>query len=277
MAAAAYDWHNYGKPTIGARSDVENVRIDNLQAFYRQYYQPDNAVLIITGKLDLAKTLALVERHFGAIPKPSRSLAVTYTREPVQQGSREVRVQRVGDTQLAAVLYHTAAASHPDAVAMEVLAEILADTPNGRLHKELVEKNKAVSIAPWNFGLTEPWYILFMAELGKEQSVADLRAGLQASLENIKSQPITDEELQRAKTSWMVSFDDTMNDPQHLAMQLSESAANGDWRLFFLERDRLEALTVQQVQAVAENYFKESNRTFGQFIPTAAPERSVSA
>lgn len=168
MAATAYDWHNYGKSTIGARSDVENVRIENLQAFYRQYYQPDNAVLIITGKLDTAKTLALVERYFGTIPKPTRSLTMTYTRDPVQQGAREVSVKRVGDTQLAAVLYHTAAASHPDAVAMEALAEILADTPNGRLHKELVEKNKAVSIAPWNFSLTEPGYIVFMAELGKE-------------------------------------------------------------------------------------------------------------
>lgn len=275
MAAAAYDWHNYGKSTIGSRSDVENVRIENLQAFYRQYYQPDNAVLIITGKLEVAKTLALVQRYFGGIPKPARSLAVTYTRDPTQQGAREVSVKRVGDTQLAGVLYHTAAASHPDAVAMEVLADILADTPNGRLHKELVEKNKAVSIVPWNFSLTEPGYILFMAELGKEQSIGELRAGLQTTLENIKAQPITEQELQRAKTSLMVGFDDTMNDPQRLAMQLSESAANGDWRLFFIERDRLEALTVQQVQSVAENYFKESNRTFGQFIPTVAPERSL--
>jgi zinc protease len=275
MAAAAYDWHNYGKSTIGARSDVENVRIENLQAFYRLYYQPDNAVLIITGKLDLANTLTLVERYFGAIPKPTRSLPITYTRDPVQQGAREVSVKRVGDTQLAAVLYHTAAASHPDAVAMEALAEILADTPNGRLHKELVEKNKAVSIAPWNFSLTEPGYIVFIAELGKEQSIAGLRSALQEALENIKSLPVTEQELQRAKTSLMVGFDDTMNDPQRLAMQLSESVASGDWRLFFLERDRLEALTVQQVQSAAENYFKESNRTFGQFIPTAAPERSM--
>lgn len=275
MSAAAYDWHNYGKTTIGARSDVENVRIENLQAFYRQYYQPDNAVLVISGKIDTAKTLALVERYFGVIPKPARSLPQTYTRDPVQQGAREVSVKRVGDTQLAAVLYHTAPASHPDAVAMEALADILADTPNGRLHKALVEKNKAVSVAPWNFSLAEPGYVMFMVELGKEQSVADLRTTLQEALENIKSQPVTEQELQRAKTSLMVGFSDTVNDPQRLAVQLSESIASGDWRLFFLERDRLEALTVQQVQAVAENYFKESNRTFGHFIPTPAPDRSV--
>jgi zinc protease len=158
---------------------------------------------------------------------------------------------------------------------MAALADILADTPNGRLHKELVDKNKAVSISPWNFSLTEPGYIVFMAELGKEQSISDLRTGLQTNLENIKTQPVTEQELQRAKTSMMVGFDDSMNDPQRLAMQLSESVANGDWRLFFWERDRVESLTVQQVQAAAENYFKESNRTFGQFIPTAAPERSV--
>jgi len=273
MAAAAYDWHNYGKNTIGARSDVENVKIENLQAFYRQYYQPDNAVLLIAGKFDSAKTLALVERVFGALPRPTRSLGKTYTADPVQQGPRELTLQRVGDTTLVGALYHTAPASHPDATAMAALSEIMADTPNGRLHKALVDTNKATSVAPWNFSLAEPGYILFMVELGKDQPAAPVRQSLLDILENIRKTPITEAELKRAKASMQADIEKTLNDPQSLAVQLSESIAAGDWRLFFLERDRIDALTVQAVQKVAENYFKESNRTFGQFIPTAAPER----
>ena len=273
MASTAFDWHNYGKSTIGARTDVENVQIANLQAFYRQYYQPDNAVLLVAGKFDEAATLALIERIYGVIPKPARTLPTTYTQDPVQDGPREVTVRRVGDTQLAGVLYHTAAGSHPDAAAMAALSEILAGTPNGRLHKRLVQGKKAVSISPWNFELAETSYVLFMAELNTTQKLADVRKGLLDVLENVGKSPITDMELRRAKAALLSDIDKTLNDPEKLAVQLSESMANGDWRLFFLSRDRIEALTIQDVQRVAQNYFKESNRTYGQFIPTAKPDR----
>jgi zinc protease len=275
MASTAFDWHNYGKSTIGARTDVENVKIDNLQAFYRQYYQPDNAVLLVAGKFDAAATLAQIQRIYGAIPQPTRTLPVTYTQDPVQDGPREVTVSRVGDTQLAGVLYHTAAGSHPDAAAVAVLSEILAGTPNGRLHKSLVQGKKAVSISPWNFELAETSYVLFMSELNKDQKLADVRKGMIESLENIQKTPITDTELRRAKATLLSEIDKTINDPQKLAVQLSESMANGDWRLFFLSRDRIEALTTQDVQRAAQNYFKESNRTYGQFVPTKTPDRTT--
>jgi zinc protease len=275
MTAAAYDWHNYGKSTIGARSDVENVRIENLQAFYRQHYQPDNAVLLVSGKFDPKATLALIERTFGPIPRPRRALQQTYTQDPVQHGPREVTLRRVGDLQLAAALYHTVPASHPDAAAMAALSEILGGTPNGRLHKQLVTGGQAVSVQAWNFELAEPGYILFLAQLNLQQSLAQARQSLLDVLENMAKTPVTEEELQRAKAGLLSDIDKTLNDPEQLGVQLSESIAQGDWRLFFLQRDRIEALTVQDVQRVALNHFRESNRTFGQFVPTANPERMV--
>ena len=96
--STAYAWHNYGKLTIGNRSDIENVPIDRLAAFYQKYYQPDNALLIVAGKFDEAKTLAMVAELFGAIPKPTRTLEKTYTVEPTQDGERSVTLRRVGDT-----------------------------------------------------------------------------------------------------------------------------------------------------------------------------------
>ena len=275
MAAAAFDWHNYGKSTIGARTDVENVRIDNLQAFYRRYYQPDNAVLVIAGKLDIDATLALVNATFGAIPRPTRTLLPAYTRDPVQDGAREVRVNRVGDTPLLGVLYHTAPAGHPDATAMAALAEMLGDTPNGRLHTALVEGGQAVSVGPWNFALAEAGYIMFMAELAKGQPEASAHQTLRAQLENLAQRPFTAAELARAKTAMLADIESTMNSPQSLALRLTDSIANGDWRLFFVARDRIEALPLEVVQRVAENYFKDSNATWGAFVPTAQPERAA--
>ena len=277
LTAVTYDWHNYSHNTIGARSDVENVRIENLQAFYRKYYQPDNAVLVVTGKFEPAPTLALIERHFGVLAKPARVLEPTYTKDEARDGARELTVNRIADTHLIAALYPTAAGAHPDSVAIAALGEILGNTPSGRLHKAMVESKQAVSTDAWAIDLAEPGYIVFWAELSKTQSMAQGRKLLLEQIEGIRKKPITEVELQRAKASMLSEIDNTINDAQRLAVELSEAISKGDWRLFFLTRDRAEALTVADVQRVAENYFKESNRTFGQFVPTKVLDRAVIA
>lgn len=275
LTAVTYDWHNYGKNTIGARSDVENVKIANLHAFYRKYYQPDNAVLVVTGKFDPAKTLALIEKNFGAIAKPARMLEPTYTQDAQRDGARELTVKRVGDAQLVAALYPTAAGSHVDSAAIAALGEILGNTPNGRLHKAMVEAKKAVGTEAWNLDLAEPGYILFWAELNKAQSMGDARKLLLEQIEGFAKKPVTEAELARAKASMLADIDKTINDAQGLAVQLSESICKGDWRLFFLQRDRIEGLTVADVQKAAVNYFKETNRTFGQYVPIKDVDRTV--
>src|SRR5215469_14940464 len=114
IEAVAYDWHNYGKPTIGNRSDIERVPIQNLQAFYKKYYQPDNIVLIVAGKFDETKALALVTKYFGVLPRPARKLDATWTEEPPQDGERSVTLRRVGDVSAIGVAYHVPAGSHDD-------------------------------------------------------------------------------------------------------------------------------------------------------------------
>ncbi|PHV12345.1 M16 family metallopeptidase [Chitinimonas sp. BJB300] len=274
MSASAYQWHNYGKNTIGARSDVENVKIENLQAFYRAHYQPDNAVLTITGHFDPVRTLAKVTEFFAPIPKPTRVLPITYTREPVQDGAHEVTVSRVGDTQLIGVQYHISPGAHPDTALMSLLAQIMGDTPTGRLHKALVQSKIAVGVGANTFELQEPGYVMFFVELNKKQSREAARKALLSALEGIAKQPITETELQRAKTALLNNFDMTLADPVAFGVGLSEAIAAGDWRLLFLMRDRIEAATVADVQRVANNYLRESNRTLGQFVPTDKPQRA---
>src|SRR6187549_60957 len=125
VLSASFLWHNYGKSTIGARSDIERVPIDRLQAFWRHFYQPDNAVLVVAGKIDEAKTLALVHQHFASIPKHTRQINATYTTDPTQDGERSVVLKRVGDVQVVIAAYHTPAGSHPDFAAINVLSRIL--------------------------------------------------------------------------------------------------------------------------------------------------------
>ena len=147
VLSTAYLWHNYGNSTIGCRADLENVPISRLQAFYRTWYQPDNAVLVVAGKFDPAQTLDLVGRTFGRIPRPTRSIMRTYTTEPAQDGERAVTLRRVGETQQVVVAYHIPAGSHPDFAPLEMLGFILGDEPSGRLYRGLVSTEKASSVS----------------------------------------------------------------------------------------------------------------------------------
>ena len=275
LLASSFDWHNYGKDTIGARSDVENVKIENLQNFYRKYYQPDNAVLVIAGAFEVAQALSMVEQAFGPLPRPARVLEPTYTREAPRDGARELTVSRVADSYWLAALYLISAGAHPDTAALFALGEILAAPPAGRLHTELVERKKASQSYAWTLDFAEPGCIIFWLELDKSHSMAQARQAMLAQLEGVARKPITEAELARAKATLLSDIDNTVNNAQSLAIALSEAIAKGDWRLFFLQRDRIEALTVADVQRVAQHYLQSNNRTLGQFVPTAKPQRAV--
>src|SRR5258708_23125611 len=124
--AAAYEWHNYGKSTIGNRSDIERVPIENLKDFYQKYYQPDNVVLIVAGKFEEAKALALVEKYLGSIPKPTRKLDATYTEEPPQDGERTVTLRRVGAAASVGGADHLPSAAHADCAPAEFVCATLS-------------------------------------------------------------------------------------------------------------------------------------------------------
>ena len=156
VMAAAYTAHPYGRPTIGNKSDVERVPIPNLQAFYHKYYQPDNVVLTIAGKVDEGQIISLVNEYFGKIPRPTRVLEATHTVEPAQDGERTTTVRRVGDNQLILTAYHTPDGANPDSAVLEVLAGILGEPSSGRLYKALVDNKKASQVLTEAQTLNEP-------------------------------------------------------------------------------------------------------------------------
>jgi zinc protease len=274
MAGAAFDWHNYGKPTIGARSDIENVPFEKLRAFYAKYYQPDNAVLTIAGKFDRDATLAAVARSFGAIPKPTRVLPKFYTVEPVQDGERIVTVRRVASTQWIGALFHLPQGANPDTTAFEALAEIMTVEPAGRLYKALVEGKKASSVENWMFPLHDAGFVIFWAQVPPDQPIDAARDTMLATLYDVAAHPVTEAELERVRIKAQKDFDDTINDPQQMAVALADSIAEGDWRLFFIHRDRWRELKPADVTRVATEYLKASNLTLGLFVPEAKPDRA---
>jgi zinc protease len=254
VLSTAYLWHNYGKSTIGSKEDIEKVPATSLKAFYKKYYQPDNAVLVVAGKIDEAHTLQLVNQYFGAIPKPTRVLEEPYTVEPTQDGERYVELRRVGDVQVVACAYHIPASSEADFAAIQILSDVLNSEPSGRLYKALVETKKASSEYGYAQGLKDPGYIYFAAEVLKEKSLPDARAAMMNVLDSIGFNPVTKEEVERAKNRMMKNIDLMVNNSDQLGRSLTEYIARGDWRLFFLNRDNLEKVTVEDVNRVAKAY-----------------------
>jgi len=273
ITAAAYNWHNYGKPTIGNRSDIERVPIENLRAFYRKYYQPDNVVLVVAGQFDEAKALALVQTYFGTIPRPQRELNTTYTEEPEQDGERLVTLRRVGDVGAVGVAYHIPAGPHEDWARLQVLTIILSSEPSGRLYKALVETKKATRVYASARGQHDPGLMMTQAEVRDPKDLDEARDTIIATVEDIGMQGVTAEEVNRARQQILKARELAAADTNQTAIALSEWAAQGDWRLYFLHRDRLEQVTPSQVQAVAAHYLQGNNRTVGVFIPTDTPQR----
>lgn len=274
MQAVAFDWHNYGHDTIGARSDIENVPFESLRAFYTRYYQPDNAVLIVAGKFDPQKTLALINKYFGVLPRPTRVLPTQYTVEPVQDGERSVTIRRVGAQKIVSAMFRTPSGPDPDSVAMNALGEILTIAPSGRLYKALVEAKKATRVESQYIGMHDPGFIQFEAQLPLADAIEPARTALIDTLTGLRNHPITEAEVDRVRAKALKDFDEVLNDPQNFGVELSELIAQGDWRLMFLTRDRWRTLKAADVQRVAETYFKPANMTVGEFIPEAKPDRA---
>jgi zinc protease len=276
MMAVSYDWHNYGKSTIGDRADVENVDIKNLQNFYHKYYQPDNATLVVAGKIDEKQVIKLINKYFGKIKRPNRKLQELYTEEPIQDGERQVTIRRPGDVQMVGAMYHIPAGPHVDYPAVEILSTILADPKSGRLQKNVVKKKLAANTFGFPFQWEEPGLITFMAQVAKDKDINKTKMALLDTLENIKDHPITQEEVDRAKSKFSKDFDLSFNSSERIARNLSEWVGMGDWRLFFLNRDRMEKVTLADVQKTAEEYLVNDNRTLGFFIPEQKPDRADS-
>ncbi|MBZ5625470.1 MAG: insulinase family protein [Acidobacteriia bacterium] len=271
---SAYSFHNYGKSTIGNRSDVEHVPIERLAVFYQKYYQPDNAILTIAGNFDESKALAWTTDTLGKIPRPQRKLEQTYTVEPTQDGERAVTLRRVGDTPVIMAIYHIPAAAHPDNAALEVLTDILGDSPSGRLYKALVDNKKASFIGMGNAPLHDPGFIMAGVLLRQEQSLDEARQILLKTIEGFVNEPPSKEEVEHAKTRLLKQIDLSLTDSGRIGITLTEYAASGDWRLLFYVRDQIKKVNPEDVVRVAKAYFKDSNRTLGEFIPTKNPDRS---
>lgn len=273
VSAAAYAWHPYGHATIGPKSDIENVPIEKLQAFYHRYYRPDNATLLIAGQFDKAATLALIAKDFGAVAKPATPIPQPYTVEPAQDGERTVVVRRVGGQPILLANYHVPAITHPDTPALIVYGLLMSLQPSGQLYKQLVEPKLAIAAGIGGVGGVDPGTVSAYAVLAPDADVAKVEAQLLDLAEGRTAKPFDESELARVRDIAVNSYRQQMKNPEALIQQISGLIAAGDWRLLFQLMEDIPKVTLADVERVRAAYFRPANRTLGRYLPADKVER----
>ena len=273
VMSAAYTWHAYGHVPIGPRSDIENVPIENLQAFYHRWYRPDNATLLIAGRFDRDAVLRQIARDFGPIARPAEPMVQPWTVEPAQDGERSVVVRRVGGQPVIEAWYHVPALAHPDSAAIMVYEMLMSQQPSGHLYQGLVASKMALSAGMAGLGGHDPGGARAMVLLPLAGDVDRVQQRLLDLVEGRAAVVFTEADIQRVRELALVGYRQEMKDPQHLIQQLSDVVGAGDWRLLFVLMDELPKVTLADVERVRAAYFRPANRTLGRYLPTQSVER----
>jgi zinc protease len=274
IVSTAFLWHNYGKSTIGSRADIERVPVPALRAFYEKYYQPDNSILVVSGKFDEATALKAIEAKFGVLPRPKRVLQPSYTVEPQQDGERNVMLRRNGDIHAVGLAYHTPGVASPEYAGVLAAIDVLTREPSGRLYKKLVETKLASSVGGFNLQFRDPYLAYFQAEIRDAKNVDKVEKIMLDEIEKLGASKIDDKEILRFRAAQIKELELAMADSQRIAVELSEFAALGDWRALFAYRDAVSKVTAADAQKAAQMFFKQTNRTAGRFVPTKSVDRS---
>jgi zinc protease len=273
VQASAFLAHPYRIPTIGWPSDIQSWSMADLQNFFRNYYAPNNCTLILVGAVEADEVFALARKYFGPIaqrepPPPVR------TREPEQLGERRLVLERPGQNPLVHYAYHAISASDPREPALNLLQTILVGGQASRLNRALVEQKKlAVAIGGgWPEGFDANVFVIH-AVLPAGGAVADFERALDAELELIVQQGVTDQELRRAKNLVAADFWRGVSTIDGKARLLGEYAVmHGDYKLLFAAPAAYERVTREDVMTIARQVFDTAKRTIGVLKPLGGDE-----
>ena len=276
---SAYQVHPYRWETIGFRSDIENFTRDEMYAYYKNYYTPNNAVVVIVGDIDTTKALDMVRTYFGSIsPHPVSEHFITP--EPAQEGERRVRISRAGTTPQVLIAYHIPGILDPDRYALDVLETVLSGGRTARFFQDLVQSGLASDADASDTGLRDPDLMTVGASAQPGHTNPEMEKALLAEVEKLKTTPITDEELTRALNQAEAGYVFGNESVDEQGGRLGEDAMRGDWRRGEYYLGNLRKVTKADVQRVAQKYLVERNRTVGYFEPVravGAPDNSQGA
>lgn len=275
--ATAFREHPYHHPVIGWRSDVEGVPIERLRQFYKDFYYPNNATLLVMGDFNTASALNMVAEYFGKVPRSTKPMPAVYTVEPPQEGERRFVVQRGDELPKVMLGYHIPKATDKDTWPLEVLSSVLGDQErqSSRLYKRLVDTGLASQASAYNYSMRDPGLFTLFASATPGTELPVLEKNLKDELKRLATEPLTDAELDRAKTAVWKKLKLEAADPSNMATQIAEAVAVADWKWWLAIEPSVKAVTKADVQRVAAKYFTDKNATVGYYLPREKKDEAV--
>ena len=268
VSALAYKNHPYGHPIIGWMEDLKRITPEEIRAFYKTYYVPNNATLVAVGDFKASEILAKIRTRFGTIPKGPTPPPVRAV-EPPQNGDRRVLVKKEAQLPIVYLGYHVPNQQSPDAPALELLSTILSSGRASRLYRGLVHERQLALEAggDYSYFTFDPPLFWFWGTPMPGQTPETMEKALLEEMERLKREPVTDEELTRARNQTEAAFVFQEDSVHRRAALLARFELIGGYagKDKFLER--LRAVTSADVQRVARTYFSEDKKNVGVLIP----------
>jgi zinc protease len=268
MMAVAFSAHPYQWPVIGWMADLKNLTREDLERHYRTYYAPNNATIVVVGDFDSARVLALVEKHFGGIPRGPEVPKIGAV-EPKQLGEKRVVVKQEAELPAVYAGYKAPTLRSADSHALNVLQGVLSSGKSSRLYRSLVYEKQIALYAGGEYDdvSTDPNLFTLYAGVMPGKTVEEVEQALYTEIERFKSEPVSDEELQKARNQVEAQFIMSQDSNFYQAMLLGQFETVAEWRLFGSYLDGIRAVTKNDIQRVAREYFTEDNRTVGILVP----------
>lgn len=268
VMAAAYKVHPYQRPVIGWMSDLQNIEREALFKYYKTYYAPGNAVIVVAGDIDGEEMMKQIRAAFDDVPRGPESESVM-SREPDQQGERRVILKREAELPYVLMAYHTPSFPDEDSYALEVLNGILSGGKSARLYQSMVYDKKIALAADADYsGFSKNPYVFFLAATAAPgKDIKDVESALLREIEKIQEIPPSEREVQKAKNQIESSFIMGQDSIFVQAMKYGTFEMLGGWKLIDAYVEGIRNVTPKDVMKAAKKYFHEENRTVGILIP----------
>jgi predicted Zn-dependent peptidase len=269
LYATAFSASPYGWPVLGRVGDLSRIQRDEMEAYFRTYYAPDNCILVLTGDFDSKVALALVQKYFGDIPAQPAP-PVPASSEPEQQGERRVEVRYPAENVSLQIGYKAPGFADPDRYVLDVLSTILSDGESSRLYQALVHESQLALDADTFFSPhLEPGLFEFSLELRPGKTAAEGEAVLQATLDRLIREGPGADELEKARNLLEAGFVRTLKTNNGVGQQLAfHEHVFGDYRAMFRALEEYRRVTADDCRRVAKKYFDAAHRTVAVLVPT---------
>jgi predicted Zn-dependent peptidase len=257
----AYTYHPYHWTPIGFMNDIQTWTIKDIKDFHKTYYQPSNAIIMVTGDVDAKEVFKKAKKQFGHIKNKSKIPEFKFV-EPEQDGPKRVTIYKENEVEIIAIAFHIPDFKSKDQISLDVISEILFSGKSSRLYKELVDKKHLVnSVYAYNMENIDPGLFIFLATCNQDIKAEDVERELIKQIELMKNTQITKAELDKVKINAKDDFIRSLESSTSVANLFGSYLVRGDLGPLLTYEENIKKVTIKKVKEVANKYFDFSKST----------------